>query len=129
MLSGQVLFVTYSQVLTNFPLLVGILAVWFLRPEARSGIAFYILFSSAITVAVQLVGVYVVFSTLILPALVVLGTSRPYLLGWCVSFVGVSFGIGCATWFDLPAGPVIVVVLALVALLSRGLISLNHYPR
>jgi len=129
LLSGQVLFVTYSQVLTNFPLLVGILAVWFWRPASRSGVAFYILFSLAITVAVQLVGVYVVFSTLILPALVVLGSGRPHLLGWSVSFVGVSLGIGCATWFDLPAGPVIVVALALVALVSRGLISLNHYPR
>ena len=64
LLVGQILWVRVSEL----PLLAlvsgAILALWFARR-----VNFYVLFACAVTVSVQLVGIYLVFATLIVPAL------------------------------------------------------------
>ena len=77
LLSGQMLFITWQDVLLHIPIYILILVLWFL-PINLNGIGFYILFSLAITSSVQLVGVYVVFASLILPALTALKATNPY---------------------------------------------------
>ena len=69
LLVGQILWVNLNQLLPIIGLYVGILAAWYgLRAEHRPAL-FYILFSLTVTASVQLVGIYLVFATLIIPAL------------------------------------------------------------
>ena len=108
LLSGQILFVTWQDVAKHVPIYVLILAIWFFKKEYRNNIGFYLLFALAVTSSVQLVGIYVVFASLILPALAVINTRNPYKLGWLCGFMSVIAGIFLAILFDAPAGPVIV---------------------
>ena len=109
LLSGQLLFVTWEDLVKHFPIYVVILSVWFLKPAWRGGVAFYLLFSVAITSSVQLTGVYIVFSSLILPALAAVNSPRPHVVAWTVGVLAVVYGILISVVFDAPAGPVIVV--------------------
>ena len=108
LLSGQILFVTWLDVATHTPIYILILAVWFFKKKYRNNIGFYLLFALAVTSSVQLVGIYVVFASLILPALAVINISNPYKLGWLCGIISVIAGIFLAILFDAPAGPVIV---------------------
>ena len=118
LLSGQILFVTWSDILTHAPVYALITALWIFRPQARRGVWFYILFATAITSSVQLVGVYVVFASLILPALGAVGAASPTVAAWAVGAVSVVAGIAAATLLDAPAGPVLVTSYCVVAALA-----------
>ena len=109
LLSGQMLFVTWEDVASHAPIYAVILAAWFLNPALRNGISFYLLFALAITSSVQLVGVYVVFASLILPALAAINTKRKYTVALCCGLASVLSGIASAMLCDLPAGPIIVI--------------------
>lgn len=110
LLSGHMLFITWQDVIIHMPVYSFILAVFFLKPVKNNSIGFYVLFAVLITSSVQLVGVYVVFSSLILPALAAEKSSNhPYKTAWLCGIVSVTLGIGAAVLSDMPAGPVIVV--------------------
>ena len=65
----------------------------------------------------QLVGVYLVFASLILPALAIRNIPKYALVyGYIVSVTGYILGLVLAAIFDLPAGAMIVYSLALSAL-------------
>ena len=117
LLSGQILFVTWQDVGKHTPIYVLILAVWFFKKEYRNNIVFYLLFALAVTSSVQLVGIYVVFASLILPALAVINIRNPYKLGWLCGFISVIAGIFLAILFDAPAGPVIVISYVLTSII------------
>jgi zinc/manganese transport system permease protein len=116
LLSGQILFVTWQDVLKHAPVYATILALWFIKPSVRKGIGFYLIFAMAITSSVQLVGVYVVFASLILPALAAINSKHKHIAAWMCGISSVLLGILCATIFDTLAGPVIVISYVLVAL-------------
>ncbi len=116
LLSGQVLFVTWDDVAWHSPVYLTIIAAWFLFPRiVRVGGVFYLLFAVAITSSVQLVGVYVVFASLILPALAAVKSKSPIIIGWLTGIIAISTGIVFSTLYDLPAGPVLVVSYAAIA--------------
>jgi len=119
LLSGQILFVTWQEVLAHAPIYALILGLWFAIPKVRSGTGFYALFALAITSSVQLVGVYVVFTSLILPALASSKVDKKLLTAWTVGIFSVLAGVLFATLLDLPAGPVIVLSYILVAVAAR----------
>ena len=125
LLSGQMLFITWSDVFLHLPIYIFILVLWFL-PINLNGIGFYILFSLAITSSVQLVGVYVVFASLILPALTALKMTRPYKIAWLSGFMSVILGISCSVIFDLPAGPILVVSYVIVTILIVLINKMNN---
>ena len=108
LLSGQILFVTWQDVLSHLPVYIFVLGLWFAKPELRKGLAFYLFFSLAITSSVQLVGVYVVFASLILSALAAIDAKRKHLSAWACGIFSVVIGMLAATAFDLVAGPMIV---------------------
>ena len=108
LLSGQILFITWHDVLTHAPIYGFILVVWFALHRIRRGIRFYLLFALAITSSVQLVGVYMVFASLILPALAAIKSKRPNLTAWACGLVAVAAGMVIAILSDMPAGLVIV---------------------
>jgi len=115
LLSGQILFITWSDVLMHLPIYILILVLWFL-PINLNGIGFYILFSLAITSSVQLVGVYVVFASLILPALAAIKALNPYKVAWLCGIISVLLGIIFSIFFDLPSGPILVVSYVIVTI-------------
>lgn len=119
LLSGQILFVTWREVLVHSPIYAFILALWFAKPSLRSGVGFYALFALAITSSVQLAGVYVVFTSLILPALAATNTAGKHLVAWGVGIVSVLTGVSVAALGDLPTGPVIVLAYFITAIAAR----------
>jgi zinc/manganese transport system permease protein len=67
LLAGQILWVSTSQLFATAALSAAILAAWRWRRQDNFG--FYALFALSVTASVQLVGVYLVFASLIVPAL------------------------------------------------------------
>ncbi len=66
-----------------------------------------------ITASVQIVGVYLVFASLIIPALA--GGERLW-RGYAIGAAGYALGLLASAWLDLPSGAAIVLALGLVAL-------------
>lgn len=119
LLAGQILWVGYTQLLPVAGLTAAILGLWFWLGSRIGRFGFYGLFAFAVTASVQLVGVYLVFASLIVPALAVRGypLRRRLLTAYAVGAAGYVLGLGVSTMFDLPRGPVVVWTLALVAML------------
>ena len=125
LLTGQILWVGTAQIVQIAALYAGLIAFWWLRGTRLDSLGFYLIFALAITASVQLVGVYLVFASLILPALAVRSwPSRSGLLaGWMLGALAYAGGLIASALFDLPAGPAIVIALALVALLGGTLLQ------
>lgn len=117
LLAGQILWVGTAQLWPVLALYAAVLAIWFLWARTRPQ-AFYFLFALIVTASVQLVGVYLVFASLILPALASygLGERRGLMLGYGVGAAGYALGLWLSVPLDLPAGPFIVCMLAALAL-------------
>ncbi|MGE3317925.1 MAG: metal ABC transporter permease [Candidatus Berkiella sp.] len=110
-LMGQILWVTPSQLVTT--LFYYALAALLLVINRKS---FYLLFAISITAAVQLVGIYLVFATLIMPALATSHLkSRISKLGFGYGLCLFAYivGIVLSQQFDAPASPMIVLSMAL----------------
>ncbi len=119
LLAGQILWVGWRQLAVVAVLYAGLLLVHALRP---AGVVFYLVFAVAVTASVQLVGVYLVFATLILPALAVRGLDPPTALvrGYLIGALGYAVGLAVSAALDLPSGPAIVWALAVLALAGAG---------
>jgi len=126
MLVGQILWVGTSQILVVAALTVVVLGAWFGLGMTRLGrIGFYVLFGLSVTASVQMVGIYLVFSSLIIPALASRNARRLRLAkAYAVGGLGYLFGLIASTMFDLPTGAVVVWAMAIVgigfACMERG---------
>ena len=69
LLAGQILWVGYRQLAVPLAVSVLTLAVLWGWRERLPQLVFYVVFALAVTASVQLIGVYLVFATLIVPAL------------------------------------------------------------
>ena len=109
LLVGQILWVQPRQLIVGAVLYAVVLAVWF-GVGARMGRAgFYVLFACVVTVSVQLVGVYLVFATLIVPPLATRHCERGRLYrAWAIGVIGYVVGIALSAALDIPTGPLIV---------------------
>src|SRR5579859_1016580 len=76
LLVGQILWADPTRLAIVAIAYALILALWFGFGERLGRIGFYLLFACAVTASVQLVGVYLVFTTLIVPALATRGLTR-----------------------------------------------------
>jgi zinc/manganese transport system permease protein len=114
LLVGQILWVSYGQLLPVLSLTAVILALWFGARERLGRIGFYAMFALAVTASVQLVGVYLVFASLIIPALA--GRFHParrqLVVGYSVGVLGYALGLTLSAVFDLPSGAIVVWALA-----------------
>lgn len=121
LMSGQILWATPGQVaqLSALTLALGAILAW--RGDRLGGLGFYLVFALAITASVQLVGVYLVFASLILPALAVRGLPAAPAIsaGGALGALAYAGGLVVSAMGDWPAGPAIVVALALCALFLR----------
>lgn len=119
LLSGQILWVDWSQIGWVTVLYLPLLLLWWLRPSLHQGLGFYLVFALAVTASVQVVGVYLVFASLILPALAVRQReSSGLLIAYLIGAVGYAAGLSASAYWDLPSGAAIVWALALSALLA-----------
>lgn len=118
LLAGQILWVN-SQQLFAAAGVTFILSVLLLTSFARRDLGFYLLFACAVTLSVQLAGVYLVFASLIVPALAVrrLKGRAALLAGWAIGALGYATGLALSALLDLPSGAIVVCALAGVALL------------
>ena len=119
-LSGQILFVSWGDIASFLPVYGLFAALWCLAPRLRSGIGFFVLFALVVTASMQLVGVYVVFASLILPALAA-RAGRGFILSRAFASGGAAViaAVAISAAADLPAGPFLVVCLAASAVATR----------
>ena len=118
LLVGQILWVKHSQLALAAVLYAALLGVWFQWGARLGRVGFYVLFALAVTVSVQLVGLYLVFATLIVPPLATRAmTAKRLPVAWAIGAVGYAAGLVASTVADLPSGPAIVWAIVAVALL------------
>jgi zinc/manganese transport system permease protein len=115
LLVGQILWVNTPQIAWLAGVTVALLAVIVSGAMDRLGrFGFYGVFAVAVTASVQVVGVYLVFSSLIIPALATAawrGRARLW-RGGLLGAVGYALGLALSAVLDLPSGAVIVWTLA-----------------
>ena len=117
LLSGQILFTTFKDVLWCAPIYLIISALWFAKPSIREGLSFYLIFALVITASVQLVGIYMVFASLIIPAIVARYFTKDLLSALICGIASVISGMIAAAILDLAAGALIVAFYAIIACL------------
>jgi zinc/manganese transport system permease protein len=127
LLIGQILWVNSTQLLWIAGLYSLLLIIWFCSKQ-KSSLLFYLVFSLTVTASVQLVGIYLVFASLILPALMTQHITSPLrrlLSAYSIGFLGYLFGLLCSLAFDLPTGAIIVWTLLLTAFLTKPIVNRN----
>lgn len=113
LLAGQILWVSTGQLLGAALLTAVLLGLWRLSRVKESILGFYTLFALAITTSVQLAGVYLVFASLIVPALATYRIKqRRMLVAFAIGFAGYATGLLLSAWFDLPSGAAVVWAMA-----------------
>lgn len=88
---------------------------------------FYATFGVTITASVQIAGVLMVFSVLVIPAVIAFLYTRNFtkalLIAWASGLVAIAAGLGLSFTFDITTGPVLVVsfgVILIIAMAFRG---------
>ncbi|MDP2758812.1 MAG: metal ABC transporter permease [Sideroxyarcus sp.] len=119
LLVGQILWVNNTQLIGTAVLSAVLLFVWRRLQNSQSHFVFYALFALAITASVQLVGIYLVFASLIVPALATYKLPQHRVaFAFGIGSAGYACGLLLSVWIDLPAGVAIVWAMALIGLLS-----------
>ncbi len=151
MLVGDVLLVSLPEVLNMAVLyaIIGIFHVIFrkqflaisLMPEVAEAsgmkirfwdVLFYMSFGVVIVKSVAIVGVLLVFSYLVVPAVIAQMFSETILgrllAGWLVAIMASLFGIIWSFYADYPTGPAVVVMLGILLVLASVVYYLQHAP-
>ncbi len=120
LLVGQILWSTWSSLLPIAMLYTAVLVIWFGFRDKLQGLGFYITFAIVITASVQVVGIYLVFASLIIPALATakLRFGNRLAIGYIIGGLSYFAGIVLSSIFDLPTGAIIVWSMAAIALLA-----------
>ncbi len=115
-LVGQILWTSWGDLLSLSIVTALVLVGWWGLRWKRSALGFYFLFAVSITASVQVVGVYLVFASLIVPPLC---AGRRFAPAFVIGASGYALGLMGSAWFDLPSGAAIVLALAGVGLAVR----------
>jgi zinc/manganese transport system permease protein len=121
LLAGQILWVSTEQLVRAGVLTAVFLGVWFFARQRIGRVGFYVLFAVMVTTSVQLVGVYLVFTSLIVPALATyrLRPQRQLGVGYAVALASYLIGLAASALADLPSSPVVVWAMVVVGLLAH----------
>jgi zinc/manganese transport system permease protein len=127
LLVGQILWVSFRQLVPVAILSLALLGLMWWRRADLAGLLFYGLFALAITASVQLVGVYLVFASLIVPALATAGMTGPRRLvtAYAIGAAGYVAGLILSALLDLPSGAMIVWTLAACGIIGRALLAIG----
>ncbi|MEZ5525269.1 MAG: metal ABC transporter permease [Pseudomonadales bacterium] len=123
LLVGQILWVQPMDLLGTGVVYALVLGLWCGLRQRLGDWLFYPLFAVTITLSTQLVGVYLVFSSLIIPALATLRSERPLLPAYLIGFVAYLTGLVVSALCDLPSGAMIAWCLAATAVLYYAVIG------
>jgi zinc/manganese transport system permease protein len=126
LLVGQILWTTWSGLAPLAVVTTLMLAAWFGLKWRDSPLGFYLLFAVTITASVQVVGIYLVFASLIVPALV---SGERLARGYGFGAAGYALGLIASGLFDLPSGAAIVLALVAVAGLAARFTGDAHQPQ
>lgn len=119
LLAGQILWVGWPQLLPVAALYAVVLVLWAMFGSRFGRAGFYALFAVVVTASVQLVGVLLVFASLIAPAVALRALGRGRLAAsWLLGALGYGLGLVISALFDLPAGAAIVCCLAGMAAIA-----------
>lgn len=152
MLVGSVLFVTWPVVLKTAAIYIAVGILHFVLrkkfmlistdlPRARAeglwirwwDFLFYITFGFVVTSSVQIAGVLLVFTYLVVPAvcaMLFLDSILPRLiLGWALGFAGSILGLYASAQWDLPTGASVVVTFGMILIISSLLNMIINNPR
>ena len=130
LLVGQILWVRPRELAFAAIVYAAVLAIWFGAAQRLGRIGFYALFACAVTVSVQLVGIYLVFATLIVPALATRTLRAGKLAAaWAIGAVGYAAGLVLSMSVDWPTGPVIVWALVALGVMAYALAVLRDSSR
>ena len=122
LLVGQILWVDTRQLIAVAALTAVVLGIWFPFAQRIGRIGFYLLFGLSVTASVQLVGIYLVFATLIIPALATRNATSARLgKAYAVATLGYAIGLFLSAWLDLPSGAVVVWALAIAGIVAFAL--------
>ena len=128
LLVGQILWVNPARLPLDALIYGVILTVWFALGQRIGRVGFYVLFACAVTVSVQLVGLYLVFATLVIPALSTFYVTHHRLAkAYLVGLLGYAAGLSVSAFADLPSGPMIVCAMAAVGAIA-GLVLRTRQP-
>jgi zinc/manganese transport system permease protein len=116
LLAGQILWTSWDKLLPLAVASAAVLLAWYTLRLKSSPLGFYLLFAISITASVQVVGVYLVFASLIVPALA--AGERPWIAS-LVGMIGYAVGLLASARLDLPAGASIVLALVGVGIAAR----------
>ena len=126
LLVGQILWAQPARLAWSAAAYAVVLVAWFGFRERLGRGGFYVLFALAVTVSVQLVGLYLVFTTLIVPPLATRRMGRGRLAAaWGVAAIGYAVGLVASTASDLPTGAVIVWTVCATGLLAYAVLPRN----
>ena len=120
LLAGDPLWVT-GQAL--WPLLVATVPfIWVMLSKPgwlEDGRFFYPVFALMISLSLPLLGLYLVFATLIIPALLIdwIRSRHALLIAMCLGTLGYTAGLTVSLVLDLPSGPSIVVAMVAIAMI------------
>ncbi len=118
LLVGQILWVNAARLPVEALVYAGIIGIWFGLGERIGRVGFYALFACAVTVSVQLVGLYLVFITLIVPALATrYFLRRRIAVSYALGAAGYALGLALSLLWDFPPGPLIVYSMTALGLL------------
>jgi len=125
LLVGQILWSTWGTLAPIAALYAVVLIIWFSLRDRFAALGFYITFAIVVTASVQIVGIYLVFASLIIPAL---ATSRMRFrnrlaAGYVIGGISYFVGIVLSALFDLPTGAIIVWTMAAISLLAGFTLS------
>ena len=124
LLVGQILWVRSDQLIATALLTAALLALWQWSRLKTHYLGFYALFALAVTASVQLVGVYLVFASLIVPALATYRIShRRTHYAFAIGISGYAVGLLLSAWFDLPSGATVVWAMAATGVLAAWLLN------
>ncbi|RJP22141.1 MAG: metal ABC transporter permease [Candidatus Abyssobacteria bacterium SURF_5] len=152
MLVGSILYVTWPGILKTFIIyaLVGVvhyllrhkfLQISLDAEEAwRKGLSvrwwdfvFYVTFGFVVTSSVQIAGVLLVFSYLVVPAVCAMLFAQRILsrllIGWTLGFVASAFGMFASVQWDLPTGASVVTAFGIVLLICAAVAWLMSLGR
>jgi zinc/manganese transport system permease protein len=125
LLVGQILWSTWGSLAPIAALYAVVLLLWFWLHDRFGALSFYATFAIVITASVQIVGIYLVFASLIIPALATarLRIGNRLLIGYTIGGLSYFIGIVLSALFDLPTGAIIVWTMAAIAIIAGFALS------
>lgn len=131
-LSGQLLFADWQNVLVAGTVFLTATTLIYVKPKIFLRKYFYVVLAVVITTSVQVCGVYLVFASLIFPAVAtsyMTDERKRRLTEYTGESVGFIIGLIVSYYFDLPAGPAVVWGISLmmpICLIRKSSISLHQ---